>query len=354
MRLEIIIDRAKATGLPLAKDAFRETKENPLPVPPYLVYIVPQVVGRGSDERILLHEIHAALELYTDKVADGSLEKEIEEKVLFDVDYTKYQDTIESEDMVQTAYEFTIYEKVRKNGINSLDMGLFITGQSAADSAAEPEIETVEVPAKGILIQDNRIDTLDNQRFKDYEQKYTCCVDATQGRSLEELAHSIYMWLYAPGIEYSRLYDTYNTERYRLAYINSNASVSELAKRLLGEIEITFMCKAYERRLNGDKTITLTKAATIYNTEGFTATPYIKITGSGGITLYINNRAHTFKDVNEYIEIDGEIMNAYKGDLLQNSKMVTELFPKLTAGANNISWAGNVTKVEIIPRWCRL
>ena len=44
------------------------------------------------------------------------------------------------------------------NGINSLDMGLFITGQSAADSAAEPEIETVEVPAKGILIQDNRID----------------------------------------------------------------------------------------------------------------------------------------------------------------------------------------------------
>ena len=115
MRLEIIIDRAKATGLPLAKDAFRETKENPLPVPPYLVYIVPQVVGRGSDERILLHEIHAALELYTDKVADGSLEKEIEEKVLFDVDYTKYQDTIESEDMVQTAYEFTIYEKERKN-----------------------------------------------------------------------------------------------------------------------------------------------------------------------------------------------------------------------------------------------
>ena len=49
-------------------------------------------------------------------VADGSLEKEIEEKVLFDVDYTKYQDTIESEDMVQTAYEFTIYEKVRKKG----------------------------------------------------------------------------------------------------------------------------------------------------------------------------------------------------------------------------------------------
>lgn len=69
-----------------------------------------------DDKAGAVHEIHAALELYTDKVADGSLEKEIEEKVLFDVDYTKYQDTIESEDMVQTAYEFTIYEKVRKKG----------------------------------------------------------------------------------------------------------------------------------------------------------------------------------------------------------------------------------------------
>lgn len=61
------------------------------------------------------------------------------------------------------------------NGINSLDMGLFITGQSAADSAAEPEIETVEVPARGILIQDNRIDTLDNQRFKDYGARLAYC-----------------------------------------------------------------------------------------------------------------------------------------------------------------------------------
>ena len=101
------------------------------------------------------------------------------------------------------------------NGINSLDMGLFITGQSAADSAAEPEIDTVEVPARGILIQDNRIDTLDNQRFKDYEQKYTCCVDATQGRSLEELAHSIYMWLYAPGIEYSRAFKSKGRRQWR-------------------------------------------------------------------------------------------------------------------------------------------
>lgn len=172
--------------------------------------------------------------------------------------------------------------------------------------------------------------------------------------NLEDMAHRLYGWLYAPGIEYRQLYDTYDREYYSMAYISSKATVSDLAKRLLGEIEIEFTCKAYKRALKGERTITLTKAKTIYNTEFFTASPYIKITGNGGITLYINERAYGFKDVSEYIEIDSELMNAYKGDTLQNSKMLTTKFPKLTAGENNISWAGNVSKVEIIPRWCRL
>ena len=34
MRLETIIKRAESLGLPIAKDAFRETRETPLPEPP--------------------------------------------------------------------------------------------------------------------------------------------------------------------------------------------------------------------------------------------------------------------------------------------------------------------------------
>lgn len=240
------------------------------------------------------------------------------------------------------------------NGINSLDMGLFIMQQTAADNDAMPVINTISVPARGTLIEDDRIDELDNQPFEDYEKTYTCCLVPDEDIPLEEMARRIYKWLYAPGIEYRELYDTYDREYYSMAYVSGKASVSELAKRLLGGVEISFMCKAYKRALKGDKTITLKKAETIYNTYGFTAKPYIKITGSGGITLYINNRAHTFKDVNGYIEIDSELMNAYKDDTLQNSKMLTDIFPMLAAGANNINWAGSVTKVEIVPRWCSL
>ena len=35
------------------------------------------------------------------------------------------------------------------NGVNSLDMGLFIMKQSGADNAAKPVIETINVPARG-------------------------------------------------------------------------------------------------------------------------------------------------------------------------------------------------------------
>lgn len=240
------------------------------------------------------------------------------------------------------------------NGINSLDMGLFIVEQIAADSAAEPVIDTIEIPARGTLIVDNRVDQLDNQQFNDYQRTYKCCIDTDKNTSLEEMAHSIYRWLYAPGIEYRKLYDTYDKDYYTLAYVNCNASVSDIAKRLLGEIEITFMCKAYKRAIKGDKTISITTASTLYNTEGFTSSPYIKIYGSGNITFYVNGKAFNFKDVDGYIEIDSEIMNAYKGETLQNSKMVTSDFPKLAAGENKINWLGNVTKVEIMPRWCRL
>lgn len=131
--------------------------------------------------------------------------------------------------------------------------------------------------------------------------------------------------------------------------IEIGGDTTKLSKALSG---VNSSCSSLQKELR--ETITITKAATIINPEGFTATPYMKIYGSGNVTLYINNRAHGFKNIDGYIEVDSENMNAYKGDTLQNNKMLVGAFPKLAAGDNNISWAGNVTKIEIVPRWCKL
>lgn len=240
-------------------------------------------------------------------------------------------------------------------GVNSLDMGLVILEKSSAYNTAVPVIDTISVPARGTLIVDNRTDELDNVQFEDYQEKYICCMNMEHlGISLEEHARRLFGWLYKGDIAFNKLYDTYDEDYYTYAYISNNAGITDLAKRMLSKIEIEFTCKAYKRNIKGDKIISLVKAATLYNPEEYTSLPYIKIYGNGNITLSINNRSHAFKDVDGYIEIDSELMNAYKDKQLQNNKMLTILFPKLAAGANNISWVGSVTKVEIIPRWQKL
>jgi hypothetical protein len=108
--LEAILDRAEKLDLPMAKNMFIKTNKKPLPEPPYLIYLVEET-QRGSDQHNLLREIDASIELYTDRTPDEGLEARIENEVLFDVSFRKYQASITNENMVQTAYEFAITQK---------------------------------------------------------------------------------------------------------------------------------------------------------------------------------------------------------------------------------------------------
>ena len=50
------------------------------------------------------------------------------------------------------------------------------------------------------------------------------------------------------------------------------------------------------------------------------------------------------------ITLDSELQEAYSGTTSMNSAMSGE-FPILKPGVNAISWSGEVSKVEIQPRW---
>ena len=108
--IEEIIKRATAIGLPITENAWKKTAKKPVPDPPYIVYLVSEN-QRGDDNKNRIREINGSLELYTDRAPDGSLEERIEEEVLFDLPFSKYQAEITSENMVQTAYEFNITQK---------------------------------------------------------------------------------------------------------------------------------------------------------------------------------------------------------------------------------------------------
>lgn len=109
---EEIIKRATTLGIPIAKNEFRKTAKKPVPDPPYIVYLSNEE-QRGDDKRNRIREFNGSVELYTDRVPDETLECQIENEVLFDIEFSKEQSLISSENIVQTAYDFKIIQKGR-------------------------------------------------------------------------------------------------------------------------------------------------------------------------------------------------------------------------------------------------
>lgn len=97
--------------------------------------------------------------------------------------------------------------------------------------------------------------------------------------------------------------------------------------------------------------LTLTAQTIIRNGGTVYSEPIITVYGSGDITLSINGVDFPLYGVSEYITIDSEMMEVFKGTANQNSKYGGETFPRLEVGENTISWTGNVSRVEIQPKW---
>lgn len=112
VKYERIIERAKALGLPIAEYEFRDTKKNPVPSPPFVIYFCSED-QTGTDEGNRIRQINGSIELYTDRKPDHSLEQRIEREVLFDIDFHRTTAPIQSENMYQTAYDFTVTQKIK-------------------------------------------------------------------------------------------------------------------------------------------------------------------------------------------------------------------------------------------------
>ena len=79
--------------------------------------------------------------------------------------------------------------------------------------------------------------------------------------------------------------------------------------------------------------------------------PIITLYGTGEIEILINSNSifSVNMGTDEYITIDSEKEEAYKGAVLKNRQMLGS-FPELNSGTNVISWVGNLTKIEVAPR----
>ena len=112
---------------------------------------------------------------------------------------------------------------------------------------------------------------------------------------------------------------------------------------------VTFHVQPFKHKLN-ETLKTGTSSVTVNNTGNIFAKPTVKITGTGDISLYIGS-TQIFQIAlgsDEYITLDGEKMEAYKGTTLKN-RLVTGDYDNFTlpVGESTISATGTVTGLQV-------
>lgn len=231
------------------------------------------------------------------------------------------------------------------NGMSSADFGIVITNTNQL-SSPERNVEIVEIDGRDEPL------IIDKGNFKPFELKITCSIDSEE-KNINDLSRDIKMWLQSD-FKLKKLILSDDLEYYYNAACVNKLDIEEVIKEL-GEFELTFLCDPLKRYEIGDSKIILKTHKTIQN-YWYESKPLIRILGNGDITININDQKVIFKGVQDEIEIDSNIMNAYKIDkftnniINENSKMYSD-FPVIEAGKNNISWTGDVLSIEITPRW---
>lgn len=228
------------------------------------------------------------------------------------------------------------------NGKNTLDFGIGISG-SGTFSAPKRDIETVNVPGRSGDL------TMDNGRYNNITVTYPCYMYKDFAKNIDDFRAFL-----MSNVGYKRLEDTYHPEEYRMAYIGSDLSPKAYVLNRSGEFDLSFECMPQRFLKLGEIAITFEENATMINPTFYDASPLIRVYGNG--MLGIGNNTITISDVEDYVDIDCDIQDAYHEQQNYNSKITLNsgAFPVLTPGENGISISNGISKIEIIPRWWTL
>lgn len=237
------------------------------------------------------------------------------------------------------------------NGRSSAEFGLHIEKKDVF-SAPEYDAEFISIPGRsGDIINPNR-------RFANIKVTYTVFLARKNAAALASALRDVKGWLYSEPDRYHELSDSYDAEYFRYGVISGTLDIEEQLNKV-GCFTVTFNCKPYKYSFAGQKTVSADASElTITNPTAFESRPYIKLYGSGAVTLNISSvgstNAWTISAIDEYIEIDSELMNCFKDTVLKNDTVKGAEFPVLKPGICTISCTGDVTRIEVIPRWCCL
>lgn len=225
-------------------------------------------------------------------------------------------------------------------GRSTHEFGILISGEGTYDSP-ERNVDKVEVPGhNGDLL-------FDRGNYKNIPVKYPAFIKL----GMPEKARDFFNFA-ASLVGYQRLEDTYHPYEYRMAKFESKVSVESIGyKNRSGKFDIEFDCKPQRFLKSGEEPVVYTANGIILNRTPHAAKPYIRIYGTGAGTVGIGSETITISSISSYVDIDCEIMDAFKGatNCNQNVSFTNDIV--IPSGEVGISKTGNITRVEITPRW---
>ena len=179
-----------------------------------------------------------------------------------------------------------VFNSLTIGGINSLDYGIYITGEGVYD-APNRAVEMVEIHGRnGALI-------LDKGHYENIEIKYPCGSFGESGKTFEQrITDFKNAVLSLRG--YQRLTDTYATDVYRLASCANGFEVAPVQGGKAGEFDLVFNCKPQRFLTSGETLVTVANNGTLTNPTAFDSQPTIQVNGYG--TLTFNGYTINIKD----------------------------------------------------------
>lgn len=153
-----------------------------------------------------------------------------------------------------------IFKALTFDGVNSLDYGIYITGE-AVYNAPERAVEMINIPGKNGAL------ALDQGRFENIEVTYHagCFAD-----SQTDFADKVMKFrnALASRYTYKRLTDEYHPDEYRLGLYKSGLDVDAVRYGTAGEFNIVFDCKPQRFLVDGDREILPTEWTDLQTTSG--------------------------------------------------------------------------------------
>lgn len=226
------------------------------------------------------------------------------------------------------------------NGKDSyLDYGLYISKRPVIPSPKK-RVEYIDILGKHSRL------IYDEGTFEDITITLECSIKSRE--NLIGKIDEIKAWLLSVG-EANLIFSFMPDKCYKAQVVN--AIDFKQVYRYTSKFPIIFNCRPF-KYLVQNNILTINESSTFITNPGtIESEPIITVYGTGDISLTINEKLVELIDVPSKIILNTIIYDAYddnKNSL--NEKMKGE-FPNLIPGVNEISYIGEVEKIEILPNW---